>query len=148
MCRKILCAAVVGLGVLATPAISVSSETPGGETSQVVSIDPLLGVWDVEVTPTPESAEEGRQAFSDRVLFESSRAFTAEAFGPMGFATTVATLESVQDSVGFRVTQSNGEQGTLRWNGVLLGSQIVGVLIWTRDGDTFTYNFVATRPED
>jgi hypothetical protein len=39
---------------------------------------------------------------------------------------------------------SNGEQGTVVWNGVLQNNQMIGTLVWTRpDGSVSTYDFSA-----
>lgn len=107
----------------------------------------MLGVWSVNVDPDSATAQLGRRAFHDNLLFEADGRFTAEAFGPMGFGTTPYTVTVLADGVtGFTSTMSNDGQGTLIWNGVRRGSTIVGTLVWTRsDGSVSTYNFQAER---
>ncbi len=105
----------------------------------------FLQVWSVQVTPDEASLNNGRNAFNDMVLFETDGFFTAEAFGPLGFGRSQYTLTTLSETaIGFTTTMSNGEQGTIVWNGVLSNSRIVGTMVWSKpDGSSGTYDFSA-----
>jgi len=105
----------------------------------------FLQVWEVQVTPDEAAISSGRNAFNDMVLFETDGFFTAEAFGPLGFGRSQYTLTTLSETaIGFTTTMSNGEQGTIVWNGVLSNSRIVGTMVWSKpDGSSGTYDFSA-----
>lgn len=114
-----------------------------GEGSEVPVNASLLRVWRVSLQPDQVTMAAGKSAFSDYFLFEADNFMTAEAFGALGFGRSEYTITTVEGAtLGFSSTISNGEQGTLVWNGVLQGSRVMGTLVWTRaDGSTGTYNF-------
>lgn len=103
----------------------------------------LHGLWQVTVVPNEDAARAGQQVFRDTLLFEEDSSFTAEAFGPMGFAPAAAESGSVEQS--FSCTQQNDSQGTLTWSGTSSGRSISGTMTWTKpDGTVYQYSFSGT----
>jgi hypothetical protein len=117
-----------------------STQGDGGEAPANTS---LLHVWRVSLQPDQATLAAGKGPFSDNFLFEDDNFMTAEAFGALGFGRSEYTVTAVEGAtLGFSSTISNGEQGTLVWNGVVQGSRVMGTLVWTKpDGSTGTYNF-------
>ena len=117
----------------------------GSDPVPVPGMDAFAGVWHADVTPDQGALNDGRNAFKDNILFENDGHFTAEAFGPMGYGRSDFTVTEVESGVyAFTTTMSSDTQGTLVWNGVRQGTQIVGSLVWSKpDGSVGTYNFTA-----
>lgn len=114
-----------------------------GDGNEAPANTSLLHVWRVSLQPDQATMAAGKVAFSDHFLFEEDNFMTAEAFGALGFGRSEYTVTAVEGAtLGFSSTISNGEQGTLVWNGVLQGTRVMGTLVWTKpDGSTGTYNF-------
>lgn len=135
-------AAVVAVAAVMAPFPSVFA----GDDDEGEKIAPqFMKVWQAQVTPDQSTMQAGKYAFNDLVLFEEDGFFTAEAFGPLGFGRSEYTLTPLSDTAtGFTTTMTNGQQGTIVWNGVLQNQRIIGTLVWTKpDGSVGTYNFTA-----
>jgi len=145
MTRSKLLGCLLGLSSMLLPARLALGDAPGSPAGP--SNEAFLGVWAVEVTPDQAAMAAGRNAFKDFVLFEADGKFTAEAFGPMGFGQSEFTVTELDGAMyAFSTTMTNPTQGTLVWNGVRQGNEIVGTLVWTKsDGAVGTYSFRAEQ---
>ena len=104
----------------------------------------FIGLWAVKVTPDDATARTGKLEFRDQLLFESDSTFTAEAFGPMGFAPAAATPGEADGS--FTCTSDNDSQGTVVWTGTRTDNTIDGTMTWTKpDGTVCRYTFHGTK---
>ncbi|HRK30050.1 MAG TPA: hypothetical protein PLD59_03150 [Tepidisphaeraceae bacterium] len=143
--RKRLFSAVVAVAAALAPSNTGLAGDDSGEDGNAA---PFLRVWQVQVTPDQPTAQAGKFAFNDLMVFEEDGFFTAEAFGPMGYGRSEYTLTPLSaTATGFTTTLANGESVVV-WNGVLQNSRIVGTLVWSRaDGSVGTYDFSAAPAE-
>jgi len=133
------------IGLASTAAFVIALGWPVNADNVASQFD---GVWKVTVTPDDTTAQDGKDEFRDQWLFEESGDFTAEAFGPMGFAPAHYTETQVNGSTTFGVSSDNDSQGSIVWSGTISGSRISGSMVWTKpDGSIARYTFDGTNSQ-
>lgn len=108
------------------------------------AVPDFAGLWAVQVTPDDATARAGKHEFRDTLFFEEDGSFSAEAFGPMGFAPAHADAGATDGS--FTCTTENESQGTVVWSGTRTEDGVTGTMVWTKpDGTVCRYTFSGTR---
>ena len=137
--RRVAALLVGGLTVLgAAPQFAVAPNTASAEPATSTTTTATYPTsWELTVTPDSVAKAAGRDAFVERVMFDSL-GYTAEVMSAMGFTPKAATINA---SGVFSVTLVSDHHGSMLWNGTVTTTSVTGTIAWTKGGTTYKYTF-------
>jgi hypothetical protein len=141
MCKRFL---TIGLATLAFMlAMTLRPSVARGDDPVDPNKAAFMGVWQLTLTPTDNSAGDGAKVFAEKLAFGADD-IMAEAFAQYGFVSDGYWIFS--EGPAFWGMMSSNSKGNLYWQGVASGSALSGYVVWCKnDGAVWTFTFTGSK---
>ena len=102
--------------------------------------------WDIDVTPTRQTADKGAKSFKDVLTFSEGKAASAE-LKRFGIGAVRYSADGANGFYNWKTTPALKKKSAAEWAGVLNGRNIEGNLRWFTRDDRVLYYYIRGRKQ-